>query len=33
LAEDTELMAKAPELLAEAPQIEHVDVLTAKIPH
>ena len=26
------LMAKAPELLAEAPQIEHVDVLAAKIP-
>ncbi len=27
------LMAKAPELLAEPPQIEHVDVLGAKIPH
>jgi quinol monooxygenase YgiN len=27
------LMAKAPELLAEAPQIEHVDVLAAKISH
>jgi quinol monooxygenase YgiN len=27
------LMAKAPELLAEPPQIEHVDVLAAKIPH
>lgn len=26
------LMAKAPELLAEPPQIEHVDVLAAKIP-
>ncbi len=27
------LMAKAPELLAEAPKIEHVDVLAAKISH
>ncbi len=27
------LMAKAPDLLAEPPQIEHVDVLGAKIPH
>jgi quinol monooxygenase YgiN len=27
------LMAKASELLAEAPQIEQVDVLGAKIPH
>jgi len=27
------LMAKAPELLAEPPQIEQVDVLGAKIPH
>lgn len=27
------LMAKAPELLAEAPQIEQVDVLAAKISH
>ena len=27
------LMAKASELLAEPPQIEHVDVLGAKIPH
>ena len=27
------LMAKAPELLAEAPQIEQVDVLGLKIPH
>jgi quinol monooxygenase YgiN len=27
------LMAKASELLAEPPQIEHVDVLVAKIPH
>jgi len=27
------LMAKAPELLAESPQIEHVDVLGAKISH
>jgi len=27
------LMAKAPELLAEPPQIEHVDVLAAKISH
>ena len=27
------LMAKAPELLAEPPQIEHVDVLAVKIPH
>jgi quinol monooxygenase YgiN len=27
------LRAKAPELLAEAPQIEHVDVLAAKISH
>ena len=27
------LMAKAPELLAEPPQIEHVDVLAAKIPN
>lgn len=27
------LMTMAPELLAEAPQIEHVDVLVAKIPH
>jgi quinol monooxygenase YgiN len=26
------LMAKAPELLAKVPQIEHVDVLGAKIP-
>lgn len=26
------LMAKAPDLLAEAPQIEHVDVLAAKLP-
>jgi quinol monooxygenase YgiN len=26
------LMAKAPELLAEPPQIEHVDVLAAKLP-
>jgi len=26
-------MAKAPELLAEAPQIEHVDMHAAKIPH
>ncbi|HLA62770.1 MAG TPA: hypothetical protein VK626_11050 [Nitrospiraceae bacterium] len=26
-------MAKAPELRAEAPQIEHVDVLAAKISH
>ncbi len=26
------LIAKAPELLAEPPQIEHVDVLAAKIP-
>jgi quinol monooxygenase YgiN len=29
----TALMAKAPELLAEAPQIEQVDVLGAKIPN
>ena len=27
------LMAKAPELLAEPPQIEHVDVLAAKVSH
>ena len=27
------LMAKAPELLAEPPQIEQVDVLGVKIPH
>jgi len=27
------LIAKAPELLAEEPQIEHVDVLAAKISH
>jgi quinol monooxygenase YgiN len=27
------LMAKAPELLAEAPKIEQVDVLAAKISH
>ena len=27
------LMAKAPELLAEVPQIEQVDVLAAKISH
>ena len=27
------LMANASELLAEPPQIEHVDVLGAKIPH
>jgi quinol monooxygenase YgiN len=27
------LMAKAPELLAETPQIEHVEVLAAKISH
>jgi len=27
------LMAKSPELLAEAPKIEHVDVLAAKIAH
>jgi quinol monooxygenase YgiN len=27
------LIAKVPELLAEAPQIEHVDVLAAKIPY
>jgi len=27
------LMAKAPELRAEAPQIEHVDGLAAKISH
>ena len=27
------LLAKAPELLAEAPPIEHVDVLAAKIAH
>jgi len=27
------LMAKAPELLAQPPQIEHVDVLAAKISH
>ncbi|MGH6802234.1 MAG: putative quinol monooxygenase [Methyloceanibacter sp.] len=27
------LMAKAPELLVEAPQIEQVDVLAAKISH
>lgn len=27
------LMAKAPELLAQPPQIEHVDVLAAKIAH
>lgn len=26
------LMQKAPELLAEPPQIEHVDVLAAKLP-
>jgi quinol monooxygenase YgiN len=26
------LMANAPELLAEPPQIEHVDVLAAKLP-
>ena len=26
------LMAKAPELLAEAPKIEYVDVLAAKLP-
>jgi quinol monooxygenase YgiN len=26
------LMAKAPELLAEAPQIDHIDVLAAKLP-
>jgi quinol monooxygenase YgiN len=26
------LMAKAPELLAEAPKIEQVDVLAAKLP-
>jgi quinol monooxygenase YgiN len=27
------LMANADDLLAEAPQIEHVDVLGAKLPH
>lgn len=27
------LMANAAELLAEPPQIEHVDVLAAKLPH
>ena len=27
------LMAKAPELLAEPPQIEYVDVLAAKVSH
>jgi quinol monooxygenase YgiN len=27
------LMAKAPELLAQPPQIEHVDVLAAKVSH
>ena len=27
------LMAKAPELLAEAPRIEQVDILAAKIPN
>ena len=27
------LMAKAPELLAEPPQIEHIDVLAAKVSH
>lgn len=27
------LMANASELLAEPPQIEHVDVLSAKLPH
>src|SRR5262245_51100120 len=26
------LMAKAPELLAEAPQIERIDILAAKVP-
>jgi quinol monooxygenase YgiN len=27
------LMAKAPELLAETPKIEKVDILAAKLPH